>query len=98
MQERLGNEREGICLTFVAFLQGILEWVMESNRKGTQDLQEKIVELQREKDHLTLEYREKRKKVDELKEDLQKKITEYSKIAQSGKKISRYNYSVISQC
>ena len=65
-------------------LQGILEWVMETNSKGNKEIQEKIIELQKEKDHLTLEYRDKRKKVDELKEDLQRKIAEYSKLAQSG--------------
>ena len=58
---------------------------METNRKGNKEIQEKIIELQKEKDHLTLEYRDKRKKTDELKEDLQRKISEYSKLAQSGR-------------
>ena len=34
---------------------------------------------------LTLDYKEKRKSVDDMKEDLQKKIADYSKLAESGK-------------
>ena len=33
---------------------------------------------------LTLDYKEKRKSVDDMKEDLQKKIADYSKLAESG--------------
>ena len=33
---------------------------------------------------LTLEYKDKRKRVDDMKEDLQNKIAEYSKLAESG--------------
>ncbi len=36
---------------------------------------------------LTLEYKEKRKNVDDMKDELQRKIAEYSKMAESGRKI-----------
>ena len=36
---------------------------------------------------LTLEYKEKRKNVDDMKDELQRKIAEYSKMAESGMKI-----------
>lgn len=35
---------------------------------------------------MTAEFKEKRKLVDELKDELQSKIAEYSKMAESGKK------------
>ncbi|XP_013378821.1 kinesin-like protein KIN-4A [Lingula anatina] len=65
--------------------KGILEWVMDSMRKGDKEMQEKLLLLQKEKDQLMLQYKEKRKAVDGMKEDLQKKIAEYSKMADSGK-------------
>jgi cell division protein FtsB len=67
-------------------VQGMLGYVLAAGAGGSGAAQhnERIVELQREKDRLTLEYRDKRKKVDDLKDDLQKKISEYSRIAQSG--------------
>ena len=33
---------------------------------------------------MTLEYKDKRKKVDDMKDDLQKRIADYSKLAESG--------------
>ncbi|XP_074651928.1 kinesin-like protein KIF13A [Tubulanus polymorphus] len=65
--------------------RGILEWVMDSMNKGNKELQEKLLLLQKEKDQLTLAYKEKRKELDEMKDDLQKKITDYSKLTESGK-------------
>ena len=56
---------------------------MDTARRGNKEVQDRIVILQKEKDHLTLEYRDKRKMVDDMKDSLQKKINEYSKIAES---------------
>ncbi|KAK6173642.1 hypothetical protein SNE40_017056 [Patella caerulea] len=66
--------------------KGILEWVMDSMKQGNLELQEKLLLLQKEKDQLTIQYKDKRKIVDELKEELQKKITDYSKFIETGKK------------
>ncbi|XP_071087472.1 kinesin-II 95 kDa subunit-like [Haliotis cracherodii] len=65
--------------------KGVLEWVMDSMKKGSQELQDRLVILQKEKDQLTLKQKEKRKELDDLKEDLQKKITEFSKLTEKGK-------------
>ncbi|ELT92202.1 hypothetical protein CAPTEDRAFT_221227 [Capitella teleta] len=65
--------------------KGILEWVMDTVQKGNKELQERILLLQKEKDQLMVDYKERRRKVDEMKEDLQKRISEYSKLADSGK-------------
>ena len=54
-------------------------------KRGDKEVQERRLLLQKEKDQLTLEYKDKRVKVDQLKEELQKKIVEYSKLAESGK-------------
>ena len=58
---------------------------MDTARRGNKEVQDRIVMLQKEKDHLTLEYRDKRKMVDDMKDSLQKKINEYSKLAESSK-------------
>ena len=65
--------------------KGVLEWVQDSMKKGNRELQEKLMLLQKEKDQLTYQYKERRKVVDELNEELQRKIGEYSKLTQSGK-------------
>ncbi|XP_060080891.1 chromosome-associated kinesin KIF4B-like [Ylistrum balloti] len=67
--------------------KGILEWVTDNVRKGNKELQEKMAHLQKEKDQFTLQYKEKRKGVDVMNEELQRKIAEYSKWTetQSGK-------------
>ncbi len=57
---------------------------MDTMRRGDKEVQERVLLLQKEKDQLTVEYKDKRKKVDDMKEDLQKKITDYSKLAESG--------------
>ena len=46
---------------------------------------------------LTLDYKEKRKNVDDMKEDLQKKIADYSKLAESGKRKSLYHQEQFSE-
>ncbi|PVD34448.1 hypothetical protein C0Q70_05721 [Pomacea canaliculata] len=66
--------------------KGVLEWVMDSMKKGSRELQEKILLLQKERDLISEQYKAKRKDVDELKEDLQKKIMDYTKYTESGKK------------
>jgi len=82
-RERLSNMYEEERKTNLAN-KGILDWVMDTMSRGNREVQEKIILLQKEKDQLTLKYKEKRKKIDDMKEDLAKKIGEYSKIAESG--------------
>lgn len=66
--------------------KGMLQWVMaDSVRKGNKEMQEKTLLMQKEKDQLQTEYKEKRKLVDTLKDDLQMKIVDYTKMAESGK-------------
>ena len=56
---------------------------MDTAKRDNKEVQERILILQKEKDHLTLEYRNKRKMVDDMKDNLQKKIQDYSKLAES---------------
>jgi len=65
--------------------RGILEWVMDTKKKGDKEVQERMLILKKEKDQLTVEYKDLRLRVDAMKEDLQKKIAEYSKLAETGK-------------
>ncbi|XP_002734593.1 uncharacterized protein LOC100366509, partial [Saccoglossus kowalevskii] len=66
--------------------KGIIEWVMsDSAKKGNKEMQEKFLLMQKEKDQLLAEYKEKRKLVDEMKDNLQARIADYSKLAESGK-------------
>jgi hypothetical protein len=64
--------------------KGILEWVMDTMKKGNKELQERLLLLQKEKDQLTLTYKEKRRVLDDLKDELQKRISDYSELASSG--------------
>lgn len=83
-KERLSAQYEEERKTNLAN-KGILEWVMDSMKKGNKELQEKMLLLQKEKDQLTNEYKEKRLLVDRMKEDLQRRIADYSQLADSGK-------------
>lgn len=65
--------------------KGILGWVFDSMKKENKEMQEKLAVLRGEKDQLMIEYKERRKVVDEMKDELQNKITEYSKIVETGK-------------
>ncbi|XP_022091493.1 kinesin-like protein FLA10 [Acanthaster planci] len=66
--------------------KGILQWVMaDSLRKGNKEIQERVVFMQKEKDQLQHQYKERRKLVDNLKDQLQLKIIDYTKMAESGK-------------
>ncbi|XP_072171230.1 kinesin-like protein KIF13A [Diadema setosum] len=66
--------------------KGILQWVMaESVHRDNREMQERILLMQKEKDQLQNEYKEKRSLLDNLKEDLQAKIVEYTNMAESGK-------------
>ena len=56
---------------------------MDTAKRDNKEVQERILILQKEKDHLTLEQRNKRKMVDDMKDNLQKKIQDYSKLAES---------------
>ena len=65
--------------------KGILDWVMDPRKKETREIQEKLTNLQKEKEQLMIEYKEKRKIVDDLKESLQAMITDFSKLTEQGK-------------
>ncbi|CAB3983888.1 kinesin KIN-4A [Paramuricea clavata] len=65
--------------------KGILGWVFDSIKKENKEIQEKLALLRKEKDQLMIEYKERRRIVDEMKDELQNKITEYSKLVESGK-------------
>ncbi|XP_054755999.1 kinesin-2b-like [Lytechinus pictus] len=66
--------------------KGILQWVMaESVHRDNREMQERILLMQKEKDQLQHEYKDKRSLVDRLKEDLQAKIVDYTNMAESGK-------------
>ena len=65
--------------------KGILEWVLDSNKTADNESQQQIVLIQKEKDQVTMEYRQLKEKSDQLKAELSKKITEYSKMAESDK-------------
>ncbi|GFR61522.1 kinesin-like protein [Elysia marginata] len=66
--------------------KGILEWVMDSMSRGTKEHQEKMLLLQKEKGQVSSQYKDKRKEVDSLREQLQIKIADYAKFTESGKK------------
>ena len=68
---------------------------MDTMRRGNKEVQERILLLQKEKDQLTLEYKDKRKKVDDMKDDLQQKIAEYSKLAESGLYITSKEFLIL---
>ncbi|KAL8593853.1 hypothetical protein ACOMHN_018065 [Nucella lapillus] len=65
--------------------RGILEWVMDSMKKGNREMQENILLLQKERDQLSMQYKEKRRGVDALKDELQQKIKNYTKYTETGK-------------
>ncbi|KAL3879007.1 hypothetical protein ACJMK2_031328 [Sinanodonta woodiana] len=65
--------------------KGVLEWVMDSTKKGNKEMQEKIQQLQAERDQLSAKYNGKRKEVDALREQLTKKLAEHAKYTASGK-------------
>ncbi|XP_078601503.1 kinesin-like protein KIF13A [Branchiostoma floridae x Branchiostoma japonicum] len=65
--------------------KGILEWVMDAVRRGNKDTRERILQIQKDKDKLQLEYKEKRQQLDRMKDDLQAKIADYTKMTEMGK-------------
>ena len=65
--------------------KGILDWVLDSMKKESKEIQQKLATLQKEKDKLMIDYKEKRKVVDDLKDVLQNMITDYSKLTEAGK-------------
>jgi len=65
--------------------KGILDWVLDSMKKGSHEIQSKLTNLQKDKERMMMEYKDKRKVVDDLKDSLQKMITEYSMITEQGK-------------
>ena len=71
-------------VSWVISPQGILELVMDTLKKEQQEAQERLRVLYEERDGLTASYKDKKKHVDELKEQLQQKINDYSKLSESG--------------
>lgn len=69
-------------------MQGILDLVMDTLKKEQHEAYERLKVLHKEKDQLTASYKEKKKRVDDLKEQLQTKIGEYSKLSESGRNTS----------
>ena len=65
--------------------KGILDWVLDSMKKESKEIQQKLAVLQKEKDKLMIDYKEKRKVVDDLKDTLQTMIADYSKLTEMGK-------------
>jgi len=65
--------------------KGILDWVLDSMKKDGKKMQSKMENLQKDKERLMLDYKDKRKVVDDLKEALQQKIMEYTKLTEAGK-------------
>ena len=64
--------------------QGILDLVMDTLKKEQHEANERLKVLYREKDQLAAGYKERKKTVDGLKEQLQAKIGEYSKLSENG--------------
>ncbi|XP_028405762.1 kinesin-II 85 kDa subunit-like [Dendronephthya gigantea] len=77
--------------------KGILGWVFDSIKKENKEIQEKLALLRKEKDQLMIEYKERRRIVDEMKDELQIKITEYSKLVESGKNKEEESKNKISE-
>ena len=73
-------------IELVGLLQGLTEIVL-NNKKSTKGFNERLVLIDKEKGQVSLEYQEKRESIDKLKEDLRKKITEYTKQAETGKPV-----------
>ena len=69
-------------------MQGILDLVMDTLKKEQHEAYERLKVLHKEKDQLAASYKEKKKRVDDLKEQLQTKIGEYSKLSESGRNTS----------
>ena len=57
---------------------------MDTLKKEQHEAHERLKVLYKEKDQLAGSYREKKKKVDDLKVQLQTKIGEYSKLSENG--------------
>lgn len=57
---------------------------MDTLRKEQHEAHERLKALYEEKDRLTMSYKERKKAVDGLKEQLQLKIGEYSKLSENG--------------
>lgn len=57
---------------------------MDTLKKEQHEAYERLKVLYKEKDQLAVGYKEKKKKVDDLKEQLQAKIREYSKLSENG--------------
>ncbi|CAD5113599.1 DgyrCDS2760 [Dimorphilus gyrociliatus] len=92
LSERYSKERQKNLAN-----KGVLDWVLDtSSNKGNKEKQERALLLQKEKDQLTLEYKERRRAVDDLKNDLQMKVSEHSQYSESGKVNSNENKKKIS--
>ena len=66
---------------------------MDTLKKEQHEAHERLKVLYKEKDQLAVSYKEKKKKVDNLKEQLQTKIGEYSKLLENGKLLKCHSCS-----
>ncbi|XP_062513671.1 kinesin-like protein KIF3B [Corticium candelabrum] len=63
--------------------KGMLDWVMDTLKKENKEVHERLQALGDEKDKLAAQYKLKKKEVDDVKDDLQTKINDYSKYDKS---------------
>ena len=65
---------------------------MDTLKKEQHEAHERLKVLYKEKEELTVNYKETKKTVDDLKEQLQTKIGEYSKLSENGMKFRKAMY------
>ena len=63
------------------FVLGVLEWITESSGQVS-NTSSSVLLLQKDKDRLTSEYKSQRKTVDQLKTELQSRITSHTSLAE----------------
>lgn len=75
--------------------KGILDWVMDSMQKGNKEVEQKVQQLQKEKDKVLAAHKEQRQVVDNIKADLQNKVAQYAKFAEKGKSSESENKALV---
>lgn len=58
---------------------------MDTLKKEQQEAQERLKVMYEERDSLTADYKDRKRQVDELKEQLQHKISDYSNLSEKGR-------------
>ncbi len=66
--------------------KGILDLVLDTLKREQHEAQERLKQFYEDKEQLTEKYREGKKIVENLKEQLQQKISEYSNLSKEGNK------------